>query len=516
MALTDSETQMVLSLRDEATAQWGAYAASVKSGAGDIKSSINDANDALKVHGAVINDVTNFYQAQRGVQREQSFYFRESKDLINAASFAFLGFMGSQEDTSESTQKLNKAMMEGFAAFQGIDFLMVGLGAGPMGIVAAGLAGIAVVLTELTSKAKSSAEAIKLVQGIADDYNKGIGLIEASKELGVYNAVIARNQDYVTTLQNDNKELLKSYASLTDQTKILATQQQLLNNQSDIDHTKGVIAAQILFRDALQKTVDVDKQLDVERQRESAAKEQQRLAALLASYSTINEINLSIVRNVPTTMDAMKPLLIYPEAIKLATHEAQEDWQTTLKQIEIDNKIYEESWNAVSGSLKEGFAAAFAGTADASGVFLKAIINHFIDLAEAILLTADAAAAGKSIFTFGTSLIADYAEIAAGYAVLEGARAIANHIFHQGGSFMVGGSGYEVPVGFMAQPGERVTVQTPAQQQQSSGATIVVNINAPGTAEDMVKQALQEGLRQTGLSLDQYIVNKRASRVSIS
>ena len=53
--------------------------------------------------------------------------------------------------------------------------------------------------------------------------------------------------------------------------------------------------------------------------------------------------------------------------------------------------------------------------------------------------------------------------------------------FHTGGSFIVGGSGYETPVSFMAQKGERVTVETPAQQQERP---IVINIQGDGKGLD--------------------------------
>lgn len=53
--------------------------------------------------------------------------------------------------------------------------------------------------------------------------------------------------------------------------------------------------------------------------------------------------------------------------------------------------------------------------------------------------------------------------------------------FATGGSFMVGGRGGtdSTPVHFLATPGERVTVETPAQQRSSGGISIGT-INLPG------------------------------------
>lgn len=63
-----------------------------------------------------------------------------------------------------------------------------------------------------------------------------------------------------------------------------------------------------------------------------------------------------------------------------------------------------------------------------------------------------------------------------------------------GGSFMVGGSGGTdtTPVGFMATPGEKVTIQTPAQQR-ASGATI--NINVSGGNPQSIIAAIRQALR---------------------
>lgn len=63
-----------------------------------------------------------------------------------------------------------------------------------------------------------------------------------------------------------------------------------------------------------------------------------------------------------------------------------------------------------------------------------------------------------------------------------------------GGSFMVGGSGGTdtTPVSFLATPGERVTIQTPAQQR-ASGATI--NINVSGGNPQSIIAAIRQALR---------------------
>lgn len=67
--------------------------------------------------------------------------------------------------------------------------------------------------------------------------------------------------------------------------------------------------------------------------------------------------------------------------------------------------------------------------------------------------------------------------------------------YARGGSFMVGGSGSgdTTPVGFMATPGERVTIQTPDQQRASGGVTI--NINGATLSASQIIAAIKQGLR---------------------
>lgn len=64
-----------------------------------------------------------------------------------------------------------------------------------------------------------------------------------------------------------------------------------------------------------------------------------------------------------------------------------------------------------------------------------------------------------------------------------------------GGSFMVGGNGGTdtTPVRFMATPGERVTVQTPAQQAGAGGSIVIQNVNLHGItdARQFVEQLKQ-------------------------
>jgi TP901 family phage tail tape measure protein len=100
----------------------------------------------------------------------------------------------------------------------------------------------------------------------------------------------------------------------------------------------------------------------------------------------------------------------------------------------------------VGESLGENIGKGIQGARNA----LKGIIDSFITALQAAIFTAKGMAFVKSIFSFGTTLFADMASVAAAFAALAGARAIIGS-FHSGG--VIGGNG-EVLIN--ALPGEGV------------------------------------------------------------
>ena len=123
----------------------------------------------------------------------------------------------------------------------------------------------------------------------------------------------------------------------------------------------------------------------------------------------------------------------------------------------------------------------------------------------AIAAAAAPAAALVSIASWGG---ADAAALAALTATMAATQAMAVvPKFAKGGNFTVppGYSNDSYPM--LVSSGEKVNV-TPANQS-GGGATVHVHINAPGTTVEMVRQAVIEGLRQTGMKVDKYLVDNR-------
>jgi len=150
------------------------------------------------------------------------------------------------------------------------------------------------------------------------------------------------------------------------------------------------------------------------------------------------------------------------------------------------------------GSLAEGATAAV-------DLILKEMIRLQVVKP---LLNSIFGGSGSSGGLFGTALSLAGAffsggtsTVATAFAAREAGAAIGSFGpgFASGGSFEVGGGGGrdKTQVGFMATKGERVTVETPAQQRGSKG--IVIHMDLRGSNGDAaIEAAVNRGLRQAG------------------
>lgn len=132
-----------------------------------------------------------------------------------------------------------------------------------------------------------------------------------------------------------------------------------------------------------------------------------------------------------------------------------------------------ETWGAIGKNLAD-FAGSMSTLTKTLGKENKEmiILSKVFGIAQAIINTQIAVT--KALAELGpvAGPIAAAAAIAAGAAAVA---TIAAQGFAQGGSFKVPGTGGgtdSMPVGFMATPGERVTVETP-QQQRGGGETVI-------------------------------------------
>lgn len=230
-----------------------------------------------------------------------------------------------------------------------------------------------------------------------------------------------------------------------------------------------------------------------------------------------------------------------PKAVKIfatAMSKTGEDYKKTLKAMEIDTSKwqvkteeildgvvakFEEQQNTVrvfttsiSNAIVESWKTTFAGSEAAGKTFLKNILNAFLTAAQGILAANLAVAMAKAIPSFGATLVADMALYGLGIGAIEIAKAAVARM-HTGG--IVGPRGTVMPLKsnehpFILEEGEEVLPKGSAQgktiiDQSTKNVVENVNININGNSMSVesVKKAVEEGMRRTGLVVEQYFVN---------
>lgn len=161
----------------------------------------------------------------------------------------------------------------------------------------------------------------------------------------------------------------------------------------------------------------------------------------------------------------------------------------------------------VGASLAETFSSAFVsfamGVQSASDAF-KSFARQFILQTIAMIAKAVILAGLQSVISFGAAPAAGASSFATTFGMLLGLSASVGKQA-TGGQWTVGGGGGTDSqlVAFMATPGERVTVQTPAQQAgggPTGGVRVVVNNNGPPLRASAASQLGVDGVREIVIS----------------
>lgn len=199
----DFETVYRIRAEDEATMIFKGIGAEWERMAAEAKVATDQMNGATSRHGQEMNKLTQFYREQRSEHRLHSFLFREGRDAIGAAALALTGFNAASGEGSQEMKKLNSALQSGFVTFQGLDFALAGLGAGPWGLAIAGIAGLAAAFAAFNTEAdKAADEGIKKfldsVNQLANiDYSRA--LVNAQKAVRDAEEQMAANRTYMST-----------------------------------------------------------------------------------------------------------------------------------------------------------------------------------------------------------------------------------------------------------------------------------------------------------------------------
>jgi hypothetical protein len=204
-------------------------------------------------------------------------------------------------------------------------------------------------------------------------------------------------------------------------------------------------------------------------------------------YTTLREENKVAVKDIDATMKAIDAGIA--------------------EDLNYIQSLSQNTFNVVTTSLQEGFAAAFSGVAGAGKSFMKSLLGGFITMIEGMVVAAESAALAKAVVSWGTTLLSDLPMLAAAFAGLEGARAIVNRMHTGGTAYIDAPPNQEVPILLRGQ--ETVRVTTPEQEGRGSGG-LIININGPLTSKEAFKKIVQEGMRELGVTdVSDYFVNNR-------
>ncbi len=142
----------------------------------------NASTDALGKHGKEVSKLTTLYREERMENRQRNFLFREGREVVMMMSFAMMALSNSTDDASESSKRMNSALMAGFSSFMATDFAVKGIAmalgktAGGWGMALAVVVGL---LSGLTTGLKESNKELDKQRELMID------IAEAKLKLGI-------------------------------------------------------------------------------------------------------------------------------------------------------------------------------------------------------------------------------------------------------------------------------------------------------------------------------------------
>lgn len=255
--ITGRDIEFTLSLKDSATPQYYKFVDEVRAGSEDVKSSMQMSNKAFEDHGKFVNKVKDFYKEQRGENRLMSFYFREGRDAVNALSFGLMSLIATTDNSDESQKRINKSLAEGMAAFQGIEFTLSLLGAGPWGLVAGGIIGVATAVKGLVAESeniKNLDKGLDLITGMS----KGMDVSTLKEALN-----IAKELEYIYQTHIDLAKQRKRNPFVAPEEKV-QLDEYIKSEEQNLQMAKKIapaIKSQIELEEVLQKARDVSYRL---------------------------------------------------------------------------------------------------------------------------------------------------------------------------------------------------------------------------------------------------------------
>jgi hypothetical protein len=490
-----------ISLDDEASTVYKKFVEQAKAGSADIQKTMDAASEAVKRHAKETSKLTQWIREERTEQREHNFIFRQGQEVIGALSIGMAAFGTTLGNSSAQMRNMTDAANQGFIVFQGVNNAvgLMGLG-GPWGIAISAVAGIAAAFAQVSSKGE---EARKILSAARRE------IFELQFQSGTQS-----NSAMLAELERDRAKALADLNKLTTTiSTMVSTGNQYKPEGSIILKVVGtpeqITAAEKALAQASQKlqqfkntmAKDLGREVDaptliweMNGALEQLGETAPRVAVDLDSFWTKWRKNMQSSKSPVDAMMADFKAFV-TEAEKIAAQDAQ---------------IMQQVMQIGIGGMQAGFEAMFAGQEAALRKAFKGILLGAVDLVQGMLLAAAATMPTKGILSWFTSLATDVPAFIAATAGLQLLRAFVASTFHQGG--MVGQFGQRVPFG----PDERpivvkvgATVRTREQEARvrGGGGGVTINFYGPVSDHRWVKELVERGLRETGLTPDKYFTD---------
>jgi len=160
-APTNSEIEIALRLKDEASASFSKFVNQVQGGSGEAAKSFEQVSKSAGKGEKAVDKLTEAMAEDRVESRRNKFVFGEFSDALRGTD-QMLGLAGEgTKDLRKGLGNLIDGAEKGFVAFDQLGPIVGTLGvSGPVGLAIAGIGGLLVLMTELASETEKSAERI--------------------------------------------------------------------------------------------------------------------------------------------------------------------------------------------------------------------------------------------------------------------------------------------------------------------------------------------------------------------
>ncbi len=501
------EIQYIIKARDEATAIFKKMGQEGSQAAQDIAKAFDIATNAGAKHEKQVSALSRWIREDKKEKREHNYLYKQGTEIVGAASIALALFGNTVGQANEKNKKLTDSLNAGFIGFQGISTALFML-PGPVGLVAGAIGGLAIAFAKLTSNTEAEAAAQEKVNKLFKEYYEGINLENTQKALIANEARLKLQEDrfkIAEAAKNSWDVESSSLAQLANKIADLTTSRSTEYKSAKNDYELGKQNVEIL-----KIQVESLKQLEVVEMRRNVQKQK--------SKSDGPELRLPV----ESTEEKVRRMLAATHNLVDKTRMYNKDLEKAMK--DVNTKVIQLEEEATARKAVETQARiimiqqeieAEMQSYDAHakfGVQLNKVTNEAIRAYIARAVAAQLASVFESI-PFPFNIIA---APAAGLAV----QALLEELIPKFSRGTPRG-GFLVPPGYPndsfrvgVSSGERVNV-TPASQVSNSNVTVHVHINAPGTTVSMVRKAVIEGMRQTGLKVDKFFADN-SNNLSLS